>query len=311
MAAPHVSAIAGLLRSVNPLLKKDQIKAALIQHASQANAKDNLLGYGISNPLSSVKAVLGKSDGQQLVNRTTPLFSFYSYSGQDHLYTTKPQMAMSAMFGELQPQPAITINWSPNYSAKPVPGYRSFPKPGLIWDIPFASVFILTTHNNPFNPNSELVPLYRLSRQTTNGANERNVDHTYATLQSEIDYYQANHYQLDGIEGYIYPDYESQPEGTVRLYRQYNPRHDDHAIFPEGNLSSMNLRGYNVSDQGRSWLGYVYPNQDSDRDGLIDGFERIAGTNLNDSDSDNDGVSDGNEINNYPYGDPLNHSLIP
>jgi hypothetical protein len=136
-------------------------------------------------------------------------------------------MAMSAMYGELQPHPDTANDWSPNYSANSVPGYRSFPKPGLIWNIPVALAYILTTHNNPLIPNSELVPLYRLSHQTTNGANELNVDHTYATLQREIDYYQTNNYQLDSIEGYIYPDYKSQPEGTVKLYRQYNPRYDD------------------------------------------------------------------------------------
>ena len=311
MATPHVSGIAGLLRSINPLLKKDQIKEALTKHASQHNAKDNVYGYGVPDAFASVKDVLGESDGQQLVNRVTPLFGLYSSAGRDHLYTTKPQMAMAAMYGALQPQPEIAIQWDPNYYDAQVPGYSSFPKPGLIWDIPLASAFILTTHTNPFNPNSELVPLYRLSRQTQHSWNTRNVDHTYATQQSEIDAYITDGYQLDGVEGYIFPDNETQQLGTVRLYRKYNPNHDDHAIFPESKLSLMTSRGYTQDSHGRSWIGYVYPNQDSDGDGLVDGFERIAGTGISDTDSDDDGVTDGVEINNYPYGDPLDHPLVP
>jgi hypothetical protein len=89
------------------------------------------------------------------------------------------------------------------------------------------------------------VPLYRLSYQGTHGSNTLNVDHTYTTEQAGIDAYQADYYQLDGIEGYIYPcDEVPQPSGTVQLYRKYNPTRDDHAIFPETMLSVMTDLGY-------------------------------------------------------------------
>jgi hypothetical protein len=55
--------------------------------------------------LASVQDVLGTSNGVQLKNRLTQLFSLYSAKGYDHLYTTKPQMAMAGMYGALQPQP--------------------------------------------------------------------------------------------------------------------------------------------------------------------------------------------------------------
>lgn len=45
-----------------------------------------------------------------------------------------------------------------------------------------ASVYIFTTHNNPIEPTTELVPLYRLSYQGNyTGNNPLNVDHAYAT----------------------------------------------------------------------------------------------------------------------------------
>jgi hypothetical protein len=50
---------------------------------------------------------------------------------------------------------------------------------------------------------------------------------------------------------------------------------------------------------------YVYLNEDTDQDGLIDGFERIIGTDINNQDNDDDGISDGIEVNDYPYSDPL------
>ncbi|MES9925419.1 MAG: S8 family serine peptidase [Candidatus Thiodiazotropha endolucinida] len=320
MAAPHVSGLAGILRSINPLLKKDQIKAALTTHAeideSITDPDPNVYGHGMPDALASVQDVLGVSNGIQLKNRLTPLFSLYSSKGLDHLYTTNPQMAMAAMYGAMQPQTSSTsvgsINWFPTYYDSKVPGYTSFPKPGFWWsDIPRASAYIFTTHNHPFvdpaDPNDQrkLVPLYRLSYQGAHGSNSLNVDHTYTTEQAGIDAYELVNYQLDGIEGYIYPcDEDPQPSGTVKLYRKYNPTRDDHAIFPETRLSVMTSLGY-TQNSGNECLGYVYPTIDSDWDGVINGFETILGTNMYDNDSDDDGIRDGVEVNNYPYSDPM------
>jgi hypothetical protein len=66
-------------------------------------------------------------------------------------------------------------------------------------------------------------------------------------------------YKLDGIEGYLYPKTLPQPAGTVRLMRKYNPARDDHAIFPESQLSAMAAQGY-TQNSGSDWIGYVYPN---------------------------------------------------
>ena len=91
-----------------------------------------------------------------------------------------------------------------------------------------------------------------------------------------ISAYQSVGYKLDGIEGYIFAKTASVP-GTVKLLRRYNPARDDHAIFPENQLAAMQAEGY-TELSGSDWLGYVYPNVDSDGDGLIDGFETILGT---------------------------------
>jgi hypothetical protein len=131
-----------------------------------------------------------------------------------------------------------------------------------------------------------------------------NVDHTYTTDRAEIAAYKNDRYNLDGIEGYIFPKNEPQPNGTVKLYRKYNPARDDHAIFPESMLSYMASQGYTVNS-GSEWIGYVFPNQDSDGDGLIDGYELMLRTDIHNSDSDFDGISDGIEVISYPNSDPM------
>lgn len=85
------------------------------------------------------------------------------------------------------------------------------------------------------------------------------MDTTYTADPTGVAAYQSAGYKLDGIEGYIYPKTITQPLGTVRLMRKYNPQRDDHAIFPETALSAMTAQGY-IQNSGSDWLGYVYRN---------------------------------------------------
>lgn len=312
MATPHISGSAALLRSVNPLLTSDQIRDLLTRHANRTDNPDAEFGHGLPDMLKSVQSALGTVGGQTLVNRLTPLFNLYSNSAEDSFYTTSPQMAMAAMYETLQPQPgAGRVTWTP-LRGSGIFNYPDFPRKAGFWfERPLAAAYLFTTHRNPFSPDKELVPLYRLSyRGDTTGNNPLNMDHVYTTEQLGVQAYESLGYKLDGIEGYIFPDYEPQPPGTVRLYRKYNPARDDHAIFPETMLAEMTSAGY-TQNSGHEWIGYVYVNNDSDGDGLIDGFEQVIGTDINNPDSDHDGISDGTEVNDYPYSDPLDNIASP
>jgi hypothetical protein len=290
MAAPYIAGAAGILRSVNPLLSTANIKTLLRTYLDNLPGWDPQHGYGKPHVANATKAALGKSGGIQLPNRLTPLFSLYSSSVEDYYYTTAPQMASTALLdsGLYVPVGPVT------------PGYTQYPGASTT---PKASVYIFTGDRAPFT-GASLVPLYRLSIKRTNAyGNSNHRDTNYATQLSEIDAFHDQGYEVDGIEGYIFgrctPEPSCMPAGTVRLYRWYHPSRDDFAIFPEPETAE----GYTTT--GNEVLGYVYPNADSDGDTLIDGFERLTGTNIALADSDCDGASDGTEILNYPYGDPL------
>jgi hypothetical protein len=45
--------------------------------------------------------------------------------------------------------------------------------------------------------------------------------------------------------------------------RKYNATRDDHAIFPESQISAMTAQGY-TQNSGSDWIGYVYPNTNDD-----------------------------------------------
>ena len=159
-------------------------------------------------------------------------------------------------------------------------GYPDFPYKNIFpgpHPKPEAEVYLLTTYRDPHNANASLRPLYRLSRQqphfnpSNNTTNTNNIDHAYC-LDESIYACSAfttpgQGYKIDGIEGYIYPTPRSD---TVALYAGYNSDRNDHAVFPADKLNAMQAAGY---DQQNVILGYVYPNVDSDSDGLINGFE--------------------------------------
>jgi hypothetical protein len=81
------------------------------------------------------------------------------------------------------------------------------------------------------------------------------------------------------------------PTDIVKLIRRWHEGSDDHAIFPETKLAAMEAAGYVLSEgvPGDAVLGYAYPNEDSDGDGLVNGFELFVGTNRDAANSDCDG----------------------
>lgn len=308
MSAPQVAGLAGLLRSVDPLLAGETVRANLRAHASHAASFTPQLGYGLPNARASVEAILGTSAGQLLANRLTPLFSHYSSLAEDFFYTTVPQMSVAAL---LDTEGAFYGTWGPT-----VPGYFEFPGAPCIFSpcdllLPRASVYLFASEKPPYAGAPALVPLYRLSYRGPGGPNR---DHAYTWTEAGVLNFRAADYQFDGVEGYMFPFCNPntactetpgcKPPGTVPLHRRYNAARDDHAIFPASELSVMEALGYTQVAGGAGCIGYVYPNVDADADTVIDGFEALLGSATNSSDSDCDGLSDGVEVLGYPRSDP-------
>jgi subtilisin family serine protease len=138
MAAPHVAAMAGLVKSANPLLDTARVKSVLIQASGcletgtdkpctplspLTNSNGVLvpgdamkkLGYGIPKADKAVEIALG---GPSAVNRMTPLFAYFQQTqrhsgitqGHQHFYTTNPQMAVAALRNTLLPSPKFKIS---------------------------------------------------------------------------------------------------------------------------------------------------------------------------------------------------------
>ncbi|MFZ5652780.1 MAG: S8 family serine peptidase [Pseudomonadota bacterium] len=262
MATPHVSALAGILRSINPRLSRTAIQDRIRASGSHYPPQTAELGSGLPNARTAVDQTIA-----QTPNKLTPLFSMYSSGRLDYFYTTVPQMAAVASWGSLPP---LAYSFATRYASANgvgINGYTAYPG-GYGSTVPKAQVWLFTTPENPKSASIPLVPLYRLSWKcgdptsappTICSSNSNHMDVTYTADTAGVSAFQNVGYKLDGIEGYLYPKTMTQPAGTVRLMRKYNPARDDHAIFPESQLSAMAAQGY-TQNSGSDWIGYVYPN---------------------------------------------------
>jgi serine protease len=278
MSAPHVSGIAGLLRTINPLSTRDQIKAALVGSTTPcvgSYSSSLYCGAGIPDAGSEAQTMLG---GGSARNRLTPLFSFYSSSAIDHFYTVAPQMGLAAIIsGGLLPQPpGGPILYSPigtgvsNYSQFPTPPCSGF-SPCFYYATPLAIASVFSSHVNPLG-GTDLLPLRRWS-YACSGTGCTDVSHTYSTDTTEN--WAGRGYQFDGIEGYIFPPTPAQPvAGTVKLCRKYDSTLDDYVLFPGagtfGADCSATGDGYTTGTYTdlpagtvaeRTFIGWVYPVQ--------------------------------------------------
>ncbi len=309
MASPYLAGSIGILRSVNPLLSKDNVRTLLISNLENPPGWNPAFGKGKPNLGAAVRAAQGTARGAVIANRLTPLFSFYG-PVEDFFYTTVPQMAAAAILNSSYDSVGLAVNGYPDF-----PGLQCQAGP-CIDPAPRASAYIFTGDRTPYTSGTPvsppLLPLYRLSYKGTNpNGNTSHRDTTYTTEDNGVLAFKQVGYELDGIEGYVYqrcaPTSEPGciPPGAVRLYRRYNPQRDDFAIFPESELPSMVSQGYTSTGGFNEILGYVYPNADSDGDNVIDGFETLLGSNPQRRDSDCDGIQDGTEVLGFPAGDPL------
>jgi len=298
LATPFVTAIAGLVKSVNPLLSEDDVYAAL-KDSTGYGTWDDERGWGIPRTDYALQEAFGVVGGVQVRNRAIPLFNLYGETGEDFINTTKPQVVL-----------AFTLNTYLDVdsdSSSPVVAGFTFaehednPTPPT----PRADIFILSSHYQ-VPAGKTVIPLYRMRWVGSYGGNPDDTDWALV-MENEISSWHSVGYDMDGREGFIYatcsPEPSCIPTGATTIWRAYHSSRDDHAVFPQSRYSSMVSAGYS---NYITKLGYAYPNEDSDSDGLIDGLEYVIGTDPGDSDTDNDGDDDEEEypLAGLPQADP-------
>jgi serine protease len=265
MAAPHVTALVGLVRSVNPLLTYMQVKGIIAESGHLYPGRTYQQGWGVPNAATAVNAAVASNPF-----RLTPLFAFYNATRLDHFYTVAPQMGSAALAGTLLPE-----STAPGYVpvGTSVPAFSAYPGYAASSGAPLAQAWVFTTPNNPYVPGVNFDPIIRLSSTCTSRTPSPAVcsttapwhwDFTYVTDPAEISSLLQAGYRIDGTEGYVLPKSATPLAGMVRLLRRYNATVDDNAIFPEvaAIVNDMAVRGY-TAIVGTDWLGYVYPNTGS------------------------------------------------
>lgn len=305
MSSPQVAAILQLMRSTNPLLPNgtydpsktigliNVLNSTSSQYLVDQNV-NNYLGYGLPSASLAIAKILGYSDGELMKTRLTPMFEVISDNPKNNVYSPFPQLPFAFLVGN-------GSTYTSNVNAELVSEFPSYwYGPNLSLPIPRANFYVFTTNNNPSVNLKNMVPLRRMEK-TINGNNRND---TYAVNDTEIKDYHDEGYNYAGIEGYIYPICSSEPfcipDGAHKLYRTEDSVNFNHKL--------INLPVTDPAPPNSVKLGYVYPNVDSDGDGLIDGQELILGTSLTDTDTDGDGLSDGFEY--PPAGVPLSDPLI-
>ena len=291
MASPHVAAIAGLMRSANPLLTYQNTAALLKSGASDVSVQTYQMFTQSQAPVleekvkpdasAAVQAALdfGNASGGN-VNRRTPLFGLYSSARAGHFYTTNPQAAKSAIVGTLIPSTntdsTLTDNKEYLTVGNTVEGYRCFPPDpatcqGQVTDhTPRALVEVFTTEVNPFGSGDPTVmlPLYRLSK-----VESQTVRYTYETSESRKGTLLAGGWKVDGVEGYVL---DRPRAGAALLCRKYNgsdyvlfpgsgPNRDDCSAQSDCHLTSGANCGPDDYTQTYevAGIGYVFPTQPS------------------------------------------------
>lgn len=296
MAAPHLAGVVGLMRSADPLKSRTEIRNILAATSNVAICGSaSQCELGIPDATAATLAALG---GTNVVNRTTPLFAFYSTGSQDHFYTSVPQMAMASLnLGALRPQPSNGTQISFQPIGASVGQYPAFPvttcSPTPCSSAPKAMALVFTSRANPFG-GLDLVPIYRMSYRCGDelstsppsspnpacSTNPSHVSHFYATDEYAVRVYTGYYvngvrdlanpgigYKLDGIEGFIHSPLGSQPATMYKLCRKYDYSRDDYVLFPGGGVNhtdcSATTDGYSGGNYtgtalGSDFIGWIY-----------------------------------------------------
>ena len=306
----------------------------------------NNKAWGLPDADAALAAVQGRVAGIVVQNRLTPMFVSINETDKDRLYTTRPQVAIGAILGDYLREPGEPAS-SPYETyltsrvrdeAQDVTGYiGGFPgfKSSLLLTVPspVASFWMFTSGNNPWPKSGVTVlPLYRMSLWESCDARH----HAYVTAD-EIAMMEATDqcpaapgmqaYHLDGIEGYILDqcplalEYDCEDFADLgapqKLWRRYSPTEQMSALILDSQLTDPVFNGYGGTLPGsmnlqpgttKSFMGYVYPNVDSDFDGLPDGMERLYGMKWLSADTDCDGIDD---LTEFPVSHVQPASLDP
>lgn len=254
MAAPFVTGIAGLVRSVNPLLSRVETADVLKSTASQAAGPTTTYGAGIPDAEAAVRRALGSVSGKVLRNRVTPLFTLRSLITENYIATNSPQEASALTFHSEDPFDTVgpLVPWydlAGGCQISPCPQNR-----------PGASFYVFTTDQPPYPGAPPLTPLYKLRRDPalysrcggpsvptapsfTYTTNDEGIQH----FKNRLDEGFTIGHDLDGMLGYIYqwcePHSACQPPGTVKIHRLYHPQRKDWVLIPENEVAAFSAAG--------------------------------------------------------------------
>ena len=333
MATPLVTGLAALVRSVNPFLTNTEVADVLTSTATQATHRTDTMGYGLPQAEAAILRAQGQINGRPIENRLTPLLSLVSVANAVHFYTPAPQEASALTFDGEDP----FDTFGPEVVGYSLPGACSTspcsPNPAR------ATFYTFTSDRLPYAGAPTLVPVYRARYDPQRAASCRSAGgvplserrFAYAltpteilALKTEVVDGSGIGYDVDGLLGWIYPWCEPyltcRPPGTVALYRLYHNMKDDWVLATEPDRIAYEEQGYHSVQDFFAGVGFVYLNSDNDSDLLVDGWERLLGTNAANPDTDCDGLSDGFEVRAYRstgspsshgYRDPLDGPCFP
>ncbi len=264
-AAPFVSGIAGLMRSVNPLLSAIEVRNILYSTATQpvAGPAGSGLTFYLPDAEKAVQLALGPGP-----NRMTPMFSLYAADTQTHIFTSSPQTAVAAVAKELKRSGQIVASSYQSFG-NAVPNYEQFG--GRLCDAagnnctqPTARALfsIFTTEAPPGG--LQLPPLIRMSQVCTNGTAGCKSTRTfaYATDRTQVLALEGRGYVVDGVEGYIYSLQGSAPAGTLMLCQAFDTARIDHILYANTTCDRSQLTNAAGENTGGNYqaagaLGYV------------------------------------------------------